>query len=134
MVSKRRRWVRGSQEKSEQREYLPVRSRLMGERSGLANSAQSQMCGRGGVAGVATMTSRQGCVESTDRQLPQGPENGQQALRLQAGKEDRRKSKSLEDLRVRIEVLEKNEGMELKEGKASHPGEKATLAEGVARS
>ena len=44
------------------------------------------MCGRGGVAGVAAMTSRQGCVESTGRQSLQGPENGQRALRRQAGR------------------------------------------------
>ena len=80
MVSKLRRRVRGSRGKSMQTESWRVRSRLMGERSGCANSDQSQVCGRGGVAGAAAMTSQQVCVGSTGRRSPQGLENGLQAL------------------------------------------------------
>ena len=86
MVSKLRRGVRGSQGKSVLKEFWRVRSRLMGEWSGFVNSAQNQMCGRGGVAGAASMTFRQGCVGSTSRLSPQGLENGPQCLRRQAGR------------------------------------------------
>ena len=41
-----------------QKESWRLQSRLMGERSGIVNSVQSRMCGRGGVVGAATMTSR----------------------------------------------------------------------------
>ena len=49
MVSKLRRGFGGSWGKSVKKESCRVRSRLMGERSARVNSAQSQMCGRGGV-------------------------------------------------------------------------------------
>ena len=86
MVSKLRRGVRGSRVKSVQKESWRARSRLMGDRSGFVNSAQSQMCGRDGAVGAATMTSQQGCVGSTGRQSPLGLENGLPALRRQAEK------------------------------------------------
>ena len=57
MVSKLRRRFRGSRGKSVLKEFWRVPSRLMGERSGFVNSAQNQMCGRGGIVGAATMTS-----------------------------------------------------------------------------
>ena len=63
-----------------------VRSRLMEGRSGRVNSAWNQMCGRGGAAGVATMTSQRGCVGSTGRRLPQGMKNGLRAPRTSSGK------------------------------------------------
>ena len=66
-VTWRREGVRGSWGKSERKEFWQARSRLMGERSGFVNSARSHVCGRGGVAGDATTTSRQGCVGSTGR-------------------------------------------------------------------
>ena len=66
MVSKLRRGVRGSRVKSVKKESWRVRYRL-GERMGRVNSAQSRMCGRGGVAGAASMTSQQLCVGSTGR-------------------------------------------------------------------
>ena len=84
MVFKRSEGVRGSRRKSEQTQSWQVRSRLTGERSGFLNSAQSQMCGRGGVVGVATMTSQQGCVGSAVRQSLQVPENAQHASRRRA--------------------------------------------------
>ena len=89
-----------------------VRSRLVEGRSGRANSARGQMCGRGGAAGGATVTSQRGCVGSTGKPLPQGMEDGLRALRRQAEREDRkdeedRRTKSLEaekkELRARIE-------------------------------
>ena len=86
MVSRLRRGVRGSRGKSVQQESWRVRSRLMGERSGRVHSAQSRMCGRGGVAGAATMTSQQVCVGCTGRRSPQGLENRLRALRRQAGR------------------------------------------------
>ena len=42
------------------------------------------MCGRGGVVDDATTTSRQGCGESTGRQVQEGPETGQRGPRRQA--------------------------------------------------
>ena len=83
-VQELRRGVRGSRVTSVQKESWRVRSRLMGERSGRENSAQSRMCGRGGVAGVASLTSQKVCVGSTGRRSPQGLENGPRALRRQA--------------------------------------------------
>ena len=65
------------------------------------------MCGRGGVAGAALMTSQQVCVGSTGGRLPQGLENG---LWTSSEEEDK-KSKKMEaenmELRARIEALEK---------------------------
>ena len=72
----------GSGERSS-RESL-VRSRLVEGRSGRANSARGQMCGRGGAAGGATVTSQRGCVGSTGKPLPQGMEDCLRALRRQA--------------------------------------------------
>ena len=40
------------------KECWQMRSRLMGERSGRANSVQNRMCGRSGVAGDVTMISQ----------------------------------------------------------------------------
>ena len=57
-----------------------MRSQLMGERNGCANSVLSQTCGRGGVAGGVTVTSRRGCKGRTDRPSLQSQENGPQAL------------------------------------------------------
>ena len=57
MVSKLRRGVLGSRARSELKEFWQTRSRLMGERSGRANSVQSRMCGRGGAAGDVAIIS-----------------------------------------------------------------------------
>ena len=84
MVCKRSEGVRGSREKRGQRKCWRIPSRLMVGRNGFANSVRGQMCGRGGVAGVATPTSRQGCGLSSSRQWQQGPENGQRAFRRRA--------------------------------------------------
>ena len=43
------------------------------------NSVLSQTCGRGGVAGDVTVTSRRGCKGSTGRRSLQSQENGLQA-------------------------------------------------------
>ena len=115
MVSNLRRGVCGSRGNSVQKEYWRVRSRLMGERSGCENSAQSQMCGRNGVVGAATMTSQQVCVGSTGRPSPQGLEKGLLALRRQAGRRTESRKKNIggrknKELRARIEVLEKKGG------------------------
>ena len=50
---------------------------------GRVNSAQSRMCGRGGVAGAATMTSQQVCGESTGKRFRQERVSGPQVLRHQ---------------------------------------------------
>ena len=75
MVSKFRRGVRGSPAQSGQKDCWQVRSRLMGERSGRANSVQNRMCERGGIAGAVTVTSLQDCVGSTGKRSQQGREN-----------------------------------------------------------
>ena len=75
MVFKRGEGVRRSWGKNEQKESWRERSRLMDERSGRVNSVLSQMCGRGGAAGGATMTSQRGCVGSRGRRLSQRMEN-----------------------------------------------------------
>ena len=99
----------------------------MGKRNGFVNSAQSRMCGRGGVVGAATMTSPQGCVGSTSRLSLQGSGNGLRALRRQAG----RKIESPKVWRQKIRSFwpgvkpwRRRDGKEPKEGKAFHPGEK----------
>ena len=48
------------------------------------------MCGRGGVAGDVTITSRQGCVGSTGRRSQQRVEKGQRALRHRVEKRTRK--------------------------------------------
>ena len=93
--------ARGSRVKNVQKESWRVRSQLMGERSGPANSAQSRMCGRDGVAGAATMTFQQGCVGSTGRRSPQGPETGLRALRRRAG----RKTESPKNWRQKTRIF-----------------------------
>ena len=85
-VSKLRRGVLGSRARSELNECWQMRSRLMGERSGRANSVQNRMCGRGGVAGDVTVTSGRICKVSTGRRSLQSRESGLQALRRRVGK------------------------------------------------
>ena len=80
MVSKLRREVRGSRARSGPKESWQMRSQLMGERNGCANSVLSQTCGRGGVAGGVGVTSRRGCKGSTGRPSLQSQENGLQAF------------------------------------------------------
>ena len=80
---------------------------MMGGRSERVNSAQNQLCGRGGVAGAAAMTSQQLCVGTTGRRLPLGLENG---LRFFDDKRRGRHGKKNKELRARIEALEKKEG------------------------
>ena len=87
----------------------------------------SESNGRDGVAGAATMTSRQGCVGSTGRRLPQGQDNGwSTGSSTSSGKEERR-NKSLEakkkELRARLETLEKRKVKQSNEGKGFHQGE-----------
>ena len=71
------------------------------------------MCGLGGVAGDATMTSQRGCVGRRGRRLPE--KNGEWSMgsSTSSGEEDGR-TKSLEaenkEFRARIEALEKKEG------------------------
>ena len=108
MVSKLRRGVRGSRGKSVQQESWRVRSQLMEERSGRVNSAQSHVCGRGGVVGAATMTSQQVCVGSTGRRSPQGLENGLRAFQRQAG--TKTECPKVWRQRTRSFALEKKEG------------------------
>ena len=81
IVLKRSEGVRGSWGKNEQKKSRRVRIRFMEQRSGRVKFARSQMCGRGGDAGDATVTYQRGCMGSTGRQLPQGQENGVRALR-----------------------------------------------------
>ena len=86
IVSKLRKGVLGSRARSELKECGLMRSRLMGERSGRANSVLSRMCGRGGVAGDVTVTSRRGWKGSAGRRSLQSRETGPQALRRRAGR------------------------------------------------
>ena len=53
------------------------------------------MCGQGGVAGTAIMTSQQVYEGSTGKRSPQGMENGLQGSSTWSGEEERR-NKSLE--------------------------------------
>ena len=69
MVFKCSEGVRGSQEERGERKCRRMPSPLLVGRNEFANFVRSQMCGRGGVAGDAALTSRQG------RRL----ENGQRA-------------------------------------------------------
>ena len=66
--------------------YWQVRSRLMGERSWFVNSAESRMCGRGGVAGDVIITARRCCTGSVGRRLEQSQESGLRGLRRRAGR------------------------------------------------
>ena len=86
MASKLRKGVLGSRARSEQKEFWQMRSRLMGERSGRANSVWSRMCGRCGVAGDVTTTSQRGYTRSIGRRLLQSQESGLQALRRRVGR------------------------------------------------
>ena len=104
--------VRGSWVKSGQKESWQMRSRLMGERSGRANSVQNRMCGRSGVAGAVTVTSLQGCAGSTGRRSPRGRESGLHPLQRRAGRKTKTRSLEAEnkELRARIDALEKKGG------------------------
>ena len=103
------RWFPNSEEG-----FLQMRSRSMGERSGRANSDQNRMCGRGGIAGDVTLTSRRGCKGSTGRRSLQSQESGLQGSSASSGEEDRT-TRSLEaankELRARIDATEKKEGV-----------------------
>ena len=82
----------------------------MGERSGHANSVRRRMCGRGGVAGAAIMTSQRVCAGKYRQAIAARLENGPRALRLRAGRKTESpkiwRQKNME-LRARIEALEK---------------------------
>ena len=95
MVSMLRRGVLGSQTRSEPKECWQMRSRLMGGSSGCANSVLNQMCGRGGVAGDVTVTSRRGCKGSTGRRSLQKSGECSTGSSTSSGEEDR-KARSLE--------------------------------------
>ena len=82
---------------SSRRSFGKMRSRLMGERVGHANSAQNRMCGRGGVAGNVTITSRRGCTESTGRRSLLSRESGLQVFRRRV----ERKTEKLEAPKLR---------------------------------
>ena len=71
------RWGSWIPEKERAEKVWRVRSRLMGGRSGRVNSVRSRMCGQGGVAGAAAVTSLQGC--GGGRRSPQGLETGLRA-------------------------------------------------------
>ena len=100
MVTKRRGGVRGSQAKNVRKKCLQVPSRLMGRRNVSENSVPNQMCGRGGVARDATITSRQGCGESTGRRLRREVVRGPRAFlrrverRIRSAKVRRQRLKS----------------------------------------
>ena len=115
MVSKLSSGVLGSRARSELKECWQMRSRLMGERSGRANSVQNRMCGRGGVAGDATVTSRRGCTGSTGRRSLQKSGEWSTGPSTSSGEEDR-KTQCLEaenkELRARIDAMEKKEGVQ----------------------
>ena len=63
----------GLRGRSGQKEFWPMRSRLMAERSGFASSVRRPMCGRGGVAGT---TSPRVCKANTSRRCMRRIENG----------------------------------------------------------
>ena len=108
MVSKLRRGVLGSRERSEPKECWQIR---MGGRSGFVNSARIQMCGRGGVASDGNIPS--------SLQVHAG---GRCKIRRMIHRlfdvkwERRQKAQSLEaenkELRARIDGLEKKEGVQ----------------------
>ena len=108
-----KREVRGSRGKSEQKDNWKVRSRLMGERSGFVNSVRSLMCGRGGVAGVATVTSQQDCVGKHVQAVAAKSGEGSTGSSTSSGEDDR-KSKGLEaenkELGAKLEYYEKKKG------------------------
>ena len=95
-----------------------------GRREGRVNSAQNRMCGRDAVAGAATMTSRQVCVGSIGRRLPQGLDNGLQALRRRAR---RRKAwkRRIRSFGSGLRTWKRRKVKESKEGKGFHQGERA---------
>ena len=128
MASKRREGLRGSWVKNVQKQSWRVRSQLMGERNGRVNSAQNRMFGRDGVAGAATMTSRQGCVGSAGKRLPQGEENGLRALRRRAERKKgetkawRQRTRSFDP---GLRAWKRTKVKQSKEGKGFHQGERA---------
>ena len=118
-----RRGVRGSWERNEQTKCFEVRSRLMGGKSGHANSDRIQMCGRGGDAGSVIVTCRQGCTGSTGGQSPRSQESGRQALQLQVERKTERHGawkQRKKELRARIEAVEKKGGEGVQEGQCFH--------------
>ena len=94
------------------------------------------MCGRGGVAGVATMTSQQFCVGSAGRRPPQALKNGLQALRRQAGRKTegpKVRRQKIRTFRPELGPWRRRKGKEPKEDKAFRPGEKAAWRKNVER-
>ena len=95
MISKIRRGFLGSRARSEQEEFWQMRSRLMGERSGRANSVLNRMCGRGGVAGDVTITSRRSCKGSYRQAVAAKSREWSTGSPASSGEADR-KARSLE--------------------------------------
>ena len=112
--------VRGSLVKNVLKKCWQKPSRSMGGRNVYVNSVPNPMRGRGGVAGDATATSRQGCGEITARRLRQTSE-WSTGSSSSSGKEDK-KSKTQEaeikELRAQVEQLRRQQ-----RGEAGQEGE-----------
>ena len=100
---------------------------MMEGRNGFVSSLLNLMFGRGGVAGDATTTSRQGCGESTSRQLRRKMVIGSRAVtrRVEKKKRDpkvrRQREKSFES---RLSGFVNKEEKQGRRGKVARPEEK----------
>ena len=105
-----RRRSPGCRARSGPKEFWQKQSQSTVGRSGRANSVQNRMCGRGGVAGDVTITSRRSCTGSIGRRSLQSQGEWSTGSSASSGEEDR-KARSMEaenkELRARIHAVEK---------------------------
>ena len=112
MVSKLRRGVLGSQERSELKEYWQMQSRLMGEGSGRANSVQNRMCWTRWRCRRCCSNIPAGLQGKYRQAVAAKSGEGSTGSSTSSGEEDR-KTRSLEaenkELRARSDAMEKKE-------------------------
>ena len=115
MVTKRREVVRGSRGRSVRREYWQMQLRLTAGKNGSVSFAASRlMCGPVGVAGVASLSSRPVCKESTRRQSSRRIKGCIRDHPLRGVKKEslvikKKKEEELKRLRTKVELLSKQQ-------------------------
>ena len=131
MAFKHRRRSPGCRARSGKKEFWQMRSRLMAERSGFANSVRRPVCGRGGVAGVVGTTSPRVCKANTSRRCTRRTRNGT-LVHLPRAEEWRPQGQQeeIKRLRAQVELLSKQQGAESLEEPSKQARRGSDLEEG----
>ena len=103
-TQKKKSWVSG------QKEFWQMRSRLMADMNGFANSVRRPICGRGGFAAAVGTTSPRVCKESISRRCTRRIKNGTPVLLPRVAEKNGRpqgQQEEIKRLRAQFELLSK---------------------------